>query len=992
MVDEWKELKLEAISENLDRVLDFVNAELEKMDCPLKTQMQIDVAIEEIFINIARYAYNPETGLAVIRIRTSPNEIRLEFEDSGVPYNPLGKDDPDIGAPAEDRPIGGLGVFMVKKIMDTVEYRYEGSSNLLSLRKMIHPATPPAYEQMSCLRGRRATENSGLTMVDVLRSRSRLGAEYTALVHNDLSLNYRDFDRLTDTLAARLIRLGLVRGDRIGVLTERNELGPLSVFGIMKAAAVYVPLNPGLPAKRLNAMIEDAGIKLVIADTGLESHIPGFNGTLIDGREFLAASLKDGEEAAPPAPPFPEDIMTIIYTSGSTGNPKGVMIKHKNVIDGAASIKNLIQLSPGEAAGSYASLSFSIHTSDWFPVFMAGAALHIIPDELRLDTGEVNAYFEANNVVTAVFPTGFGNRFVLQEKNRSLRALFMGGENFMPLPELSVGYKIYNLYGCTECGGVTLGEIKPGETHTAVGRPMDNMDVYVTDREGNITARGVAGELLVAGFGVSAGYLNQEEKTTQVFIGNSFCDEKGFERAYRTGDLARITEEGKIEILGRLDFQIKIRGYRIEPGEIDACVRRYPGILESLTLAVENKIGAKQLVTYIAAAGEINTQSVRNFVADLLPPYMVPRFVMPLPKLPRNLNGKVDRDALPSPFLMGEDVIPPETEPEKKLAGLWALVLGLEEEQIGRGGDFFALGGDSLRAMMLAFEIKKALGVDLSPAKIFRSSLLQEQALMIATPRIFSAIHVYASADTGTPIFFVHGGNIGPEAFAPLARKLRADQPFYCFENHNVCNPEKKIRGIAPLAKQYIEYMKALPCRFPCILGGWSFGGLVAFEMALQLERSGEAVEHLYLLDPNLVCGDEERKLRKQILDPGNYREYLARDPLFERFRRLGLLDLLMENNKEASQDMLEYVPVAPYRGEATLFKAMKADPVNPFSSPETAQIQRRLQLIIDQKKANGFDGYAPKLRVVGIPEIHDGFMQGEALTTIVSVMTGVAH
>jgi anti-sigma regulatory factor (Ser/Thr protein kinase) len=135
--EEWKEMKLEAISENLDAALDFVNAELEKMDCPPKTQMQIDVAIEEIFVNIARYAYNPETGFAVIRIRTGPNEMRLEFEDLGVPYNPLEKDDPDIGAPAEDRPIGGLGVFMVKKIMDTVEYRYEGSKNLLTLKKTI---------------------------------------------------------------------------------------------------------------------------------------------------------------------------------------------------------------------------------------------------------------------------------------------------------------------------------------------------------------------------------------------------------------------------------------------------------------------------------------------------------------------------------------------------------------------------------------------------------------------------------------------------------------------------------------------------------------------------------------------------------------------------------------------------------------------------------------------------------------------------------------
>ncbi|MDR2070898.1 MAG: AMP-binding protein [Treponema sp.] len=845
------------------------------------------------------------------------------------------------------------------------------------------------YERMSCLKGRRTTENAGLTMADILRRQAHPGAENTALVHKDFSLNYRQFDRLTDLLAAHLVRLGAVRGGRIGILTERNELAPLSVFGIMKAAAVYVPLNPNLPAQRLIAMAEDAGIKLVIADTGLENRIPGFKGTVVNGREFLASSLESKEEAVTPAPPLPEDIMAIIYTSGSTGNPKGVMIKHKNVIDQAAYSKNLVRLAPGEAAGSYSSLSFVMHTID-YSVFMAGAALHIIPDEIRLDTGKVNAYFEASHIVTAALPSGFGNRFIIQEKNRSLRALFMGGEKFMPLPELSPGYTIYNVLGCTECGGiVALGEVKPGETHITVGRPVDNIDVYVADQNGEITARGVTGELWAAGSLVSAGYLNQDEKTAGVFIRNPFCQEKGFEWAYRTGDLARITEDGNIEILGRLDFQIKIRGYRIEPGEIDACVRRYPGVLESVTVAVENKAGIKQMVTYIAAADGIDSQSIRDFVSDFLPPYMVPRFVERLDKLPRNMNGKVDRKALPLPSFADEKTVAPETEMEKRLAALWALVLGLEEEHIGREADFFDLGGDSLRAVMLAFEIRKEFGADLSPAEIFKSSLLREQALIIAAPRIFRAIYVYSRAGSKTPIFFVHGGNIGPETFAPLARKLPPDQPFYCFENHNICNPDAKIRGIVSLAKQYIEFMKALPCRFPCILGGWSFGGLVAFEMALQLERIGETVEHLYLLDPSLVRDDEERKLREKILDPGNYREYLAKDPLFERFRRLGLLNLLVENNKEVSQDMLEYVPASSYRGEATLFKAAKADPLSPSIPPETAEIQRRLQYIADQKKANGFDGYAPKLRVIGIPEIHDNFMRGEALETIASVMAG---
>jgi amino acid adenylation domain-containing protein len=984
-----KELKIDAAVSSLDKALDFVNAELESYNCPLKIKNQIDIAVEEIFVNIANYAYAPETGFAIVRMEVYGREIWLEFEDTGKPYNPLENPDPDIDVPAEQRSIGGLGVFMTKNIMDSLEYRYEDGRNIMTIKKAIVYEDRVNHTHLSYLKGRRTTENAGLTMVDLLRRQAQLGPENTALVYKDFSFDYRQFDRITDLLAAELIRLGAVRGGRIGILTGRNELAPLSVFGIMKAAAVYVPLNPSYPPERLRVMIEDAGIEQVIFEPGLENCISGFTGTIVNGRDFLASALKAPEKSGPPVdPPLPEDIMAIIYTSGSTGNPKGIMVRHKNGLDASAYNKKLLRLAPGEAVASYVSLSFIVHTSDLFPAIMAGAAIHIIADEFRLDTGRVNAYFEANHIVAVLLPSGFGNRFIIQEKNHSLRGLILGGENFMPLPELSPGYKIYNGYGCTECcGGVALGEVRPGEPRITAGKPKDNTDIYVVDEEGKIAPRGEKGELWVTGPALSAGYLNQEEKTAEVFVKNPFSDEIGYGRAYRTGDLARITEEGNIEILGRLDFQVKIGSYRIEPGEVDACVWRYPGILESVTVAVENKAGIKHLVTYVAAAGDLDSSSLRNFVSGFLPPYMVPRFVERLDKLPRNMNGKVDREALPPPSFVNEKVAAPETGMEKRLVGLWALVLGLEEEQIGREADFFELGGDSLRVIMLALEIQKVFGMDLSPAEIFKSSLLREQALVIATPRNFRAIYVYSSAGNKTPIFFVHGGNIGPEVFAPLARKLPPNQPFYCFENYNICNPGAKIRGIVPLAKQYIEFMKALPCRFPCILGGWSFGGLIAFEMALQLERIGETVEHLYLLDPSLVRGDEEKKLREKILDPGNYREYLSQDPLFERFRRLGLLNLLVENNKEVSQDMLEYVPAASYRGNATLFKATKADPLSPATPPETVEVQKRLQYMAAQKKSNGFDGYAPKLRVIGIPEIHDGFMRGEALETIASVM-----
>jgi amino acid adenylation domain-containing protein len=842
--------------------------------------------------------------------------------------------------------------------------------------------------QLSYLKGPRTTKNDGLTVVDIFRRQARTVPEMPAVVYKNISVTYRDFDRLTDLLAVELIRQGIPRGGRVGILADRNELAPLSVLAVMKAGAVYVPLNPRYPPSRLEYMIQDAGITHLITN-GHEDTIPGYKGAVINGRKFMDTPPEPVSVSASMLPvPVPGDIMLIEYTSGSTGNPKGVMLIHGNAMDSSEYYRELTGLSAGDAVSSYASLSFLMHLGEFFPAFMAGAAIHIIDDAIRLDTEAVNAYFEKHHITTATLPFSFGYRFVSQVKNHSLRSLIMGGENFTPLPDLPLGYTVYNGYGCTECcGGITIGEIKNGESRINVGTPGYNADIYMVDEQGGLVKRGEKGELCVSGPMVSAGYLNLDKKTAEVFITNPFSKEPGHERFYRTGDMARITEEGNIEIVGRVDFQIKIRGYRIEPAEIDACVRRYPGVLESVTVATENKADVKHLVTYIVAESRIEPALLRDFISGYLPRYMVPHFIEQLDKLPRNMNGKVDRASLPPPSVSSGPCVPPETEMEKKIARLWAIVLGLEERQISRDADFFDMGGDSLRAMILSIEISKDLKTDVSPAMIFKSSILKEQAAVLSAPESSNKIYVYSDAHDEAPLFFVHGGNIGPEAYAPLAAKLPADRAFYCFENYNIYNPDARIDGIVSLAGKYIEFLKTLVPQGPYTLGGWSFGGVVAFEMALQLEMRGETVKKLYLLDPGLVCGDEEKQMRKKLLDINNYQEYLSKDPLFERFRNMGFLKVLIENNRKISLDVCNYLPVSVYRGEVVLFKAIKPDPINPSVSAETFDVIRCLQVIAGQKKANGFDRYAPNLRVIEIPEIHDRFMQGEALDTIVSVI-----
>jgi amino acid adenylation domain-containing protein len=850
------------------------------------------------------------------------------------------------------------------------------------------------YALLSCLKGPRTTKNAGLTIVDLFRRQARLTPDAAAIVYKEFSLSYRRFDRLTDLLAGELVRRGLQRGGRAGILADHNETVPLALMAVIKAGAAYVPLNPRHPPNRLRYMIQDAGIGHVItAGGGWEDS--GFKGTVIDGRKFVEDPPDTGDSPAEELPcPSPDDLMIIEYTSGSTGNPKGVMVRHGNTLDFSEYYRELTGLQAGGAVSSYASLSFIIHIYDFFPAFMAGAAVHIIDDEIRLDPGAVNAYFEKNRITQAFLPFSFGQRFVLQTKNHSLRSLTMAGENFSPLPELPLGYAIYNCYGCTECGGVTLGEVRAGESRITAGTPAYNAEIYLVDDQENMVKQGETGQLCVAGPLVGAGYLNLEEKTAGAFTKNPFNDEAGYERLYHTGDLARITEMGKIEIAGRADFQIKIRGYRIEPGEIDACIRRYPGVLESVTVALENKTGAKQLVAYIAAEGRIEPGDLRSFLSGSLPPYMVPHFIEQLDKLPRNLNGKIDRSRLPPPSFTAGTYIPPETEIEHKLAHLWAAVLGLEAENIGRDADFFELGGDSLRATVLTFEISTVFKTNLSSAEIFTSSVLKEQAGILSSPKSFNAVYIYSSRGSRTPLFFVHGGNTGAEAFADMAQELPKDQPFYSFENYNIYNPREKIRGFVPLAKKYVEFMRARIPKGPYMLGGWSYGGLLAFEMALLLEQNGEEVEHLFLMDPNIIRNPEEKGLWEKLADPINYHEYLAKDPLFERFRKLGLLGVLVENNLECARDILNYTPSGVYRGKVTLFKAMKVDMVNLVASEEksssvTAERFNRLRKITREKRDNGFGGYAPRLRVIEIDETHDGLIRKKALNIIVPAITG---
>jgi amino acid adenylation domain-containing protein len=395
-------------------------------------------------------------------------------------------------------------------------------------------------QQLSILSGKRTSENQGKTLVQLFRESAAAFGENIAVVYEDISITYGELDRMTDRMAAALLKKGVKRGDRVGLLVERNELVPICLFGVMKAGAAYVPLDPAYPVNRLLYMIEDADLACVIADMQLIHSIEGYAGKTLDARAIQRAADEIGE-APQLTDPEPDDLMAVMYTSGSTGMPKGVMLGHKTPISYTTYYRNLHGLTDSDAVTSYAGFSFVVHMFDFYPALISGATVHIISDDIRLDTAAVNRYMHENNITVSFLPTAFGHVFAVREKNTSLRSLTMAGEMFIPFDEMPSGYTVYNAYGSTECLIVSTARIRPGIDNVTAGGPIDNFDLYVVGEDGNLAPVGEEGDLCVSGPAVGLGYRNLPERTAHVFLDNPFSSEPGFERMYRMGDICRVT-------------------------------------------------------------------------------------------------------------------------------------------------------------------------------------------------------------------------------------------------------------------------------------------------------------------------------------------------------------------------------------------------------------------------------------------------------------------
>ena len=564
------------------------------------------------------------------------------------------------------------------------------------------------------------------TVISLFNAAAKKFPDNTAVIFDDKKFSYREVDALSNDIAAFLLSKKISVGDVASILIPRCEFMPIAALGALKAGCAYQPLDPTYPPERLNFMIKDAAAKILITTKDLRPLITDY-----DGEILFIDEIPRAEKFSPPEI-RPENIFILLYTSGSTGIPKGVRLTHKNLVCVIHWYKKFFDLTENHCVGAYASFGFDANMFDTYPALTSGATLCIIPEEMRLDLEAMNAYFEKNHVTHAFMTTQVGRQFSTDIDNRSLKYLTVGGEKLVTL-DPPKNFVLVNGYGPTECTIlITAFKVERQEDNIPIGKPLDNVKLYVVDQNFHRVPIGACGELLAAGVQVGAGYLNRPEKTAEVFIKNPF-DGGEYSRAYRTGDIVRYREDGNIEFIGRRDGQVKIRGFRIELSEVEAVIREFPAVKDATVAAFDHPAGGKFIAAYVVCEEKISVDELNQFIAERKPPYMVPAVTMQIDSIPLNQNSKVNSRALPKPELQiskEDDVKRSLNVLEKSLIEIIGSVVGLKEFSVTT--ELSYLGLASISPIKLATQLYKKFGVNIPVKKLLGGTVESTENELLA--------------------------------------------------------------------------------------------------------------------------------------------------------------------------------------------------------------------------------------------------------------------
>ncbi|MDJ0719088.1 MAG: amino acid adenylation domain-containing protein [Prochloraceae cyanobacterium] len=594
----------------------------------------------------------------------------------------------------------------------------------------------------------------------LFEQQAKLRPDAVAVVFEDMQLTYGELNERANQLGRYLQKQGVKPEVLVGICVERSLEMVISILAILKAGGAYVPLDPANPPARLNFILSDANISILVTQDKLLDSIADLKGNrkvvCLDSQWNLISSQSQENINCNLKP---ENLAYIIYTSGSTGNPKGVLVTHDCVTRLFAATESWFNFNETDVWTLFHSYAFDFSVWELWGALIYGGCLVVVSYSVSRDPEAFYQLLCAKQVtVLNQTPSAFyqiiqAEELVKTETELNLRLVIFGGEA-LNLQSLEPWFQrhgdrspqLVNMYGITETTvhvtyrPLTLADLNIKKS--LIGRPIPDLQVYVLDRYLQPAPLGVAGEMYIGGAGLSRGYLNRQELTEQRFIPNPFSSVPG-ERLYKSGDLARYLPHGDLEYLGRIDNQVKIRGFRIELGEIEAFLTEHPTVSESLVIDREDSSGQKYLVAYLVfkQASVANRSELYGFLKQKLPIYAIPSAFVPLDSLPLTINGKVDRRALPMPDLSSRNLdislTPPRNSTEEILVNLWQEIL--QVEKLGIYENFFELGGHSLIATKLISRIRQSFSIEVPLSSLFENPNVAELAEVIMAQQLEQA-------------------------------------------------------------------------------------------------------------------------------------------------------------------------------------------------------------------------------------------------------------
>lgn len=782
---------------------------------------------------------------------------------------------------------------------------------------------------------------------ELVEAQAEKAPKRPAVVYGKHHLSYGEFNSRANQLAHYLRSRGVGPNVRVGICLDPALDFAVAVLAVVKAGGACVPLDPNYPSERLAYMLEDVQARVVItAKNMLPTAVPAACEVLLLAEQSEVISRQP--RTNPNSGVTPRDVAYVIYTSGSTGKPRGVLLTHAGLVNYNVNTARMYGMGPDDRMLQFCSISFDIAVEELFATWISGATL-VLRSEMPLAVPDFLDWIGRQRITILDLPTAYWHEWVhhLPElKNpvpQDLHLVVVGGEKASSKAYAAwlraVGDRVrwINAYGPTETSvSVSAYEsrVSPGEPipeNIPIGRPLANCRIYLLDQNLNPVPVGVPGELHIGGVCVAQGYLNRPELTAEKFIADPFCSEPGA-RLYKSGDLARYLPSGEIEFLGRRDDQVKIRGFRVELGEIEAALAKHPSVRELAVIAREDTPGEKRLVAYLAPVQgtKPTAAELRRNLQQHLPDYMVPSAFVFLDAMPLTPNGKIDRRGLPAPEIEpGTEETAVTTDAlQLKLVRIWEDLLG--KKPIGIRDNFFELGGHSLLAARLMHRTGQALGKTLPLAMLFQAPTIEQLAAVLRQDgwsRHWSSLVAIQPAGSHPPFFCVHGVGGNVLNFRELGALMGPDYPFYGFQAQGLDGKSPCFTRIEEMAAHYLAEIKTVQPQGPYFFGGYSLGGVVAYEMAQQLRANGEQVGLLALLDTyagNL--SSISSTVLRLLMHPS--RQTLLRDlpsiatETIERRIKSLLTSRLLKNVLRTNQAAADRYVLRPYGGKITLFRA----------------------------------------------------------------------